>query len=80
MEKQKAIICAYIENKGFGFLSAGTGKEFRKWFFHVKQYNSEGVPQVGTAVTFEVSPISEGPCPTALNIEIAASTPNGGSR
>ena len=69
MGKQQAVICAYLPNKGFGFLSAGTGKDFHKWFFHIKQYQS-GVPVVGQQVLFDVSPVQEGPCPTALNVEV----------
>jgi cold shock CspA family protein len=71
MERQQAMVCAYLAAKGFGFLSSGTGKEFRKWFFHISQFKS-GVPVVGAAVTFDVSPVQEGPCPTALNVEIDA--------
>jgi hypothetical protein len=70
MSKQTAVICAYLEAKGFGFLSSGTGKEFKKWFFHIKQYKSEGLPVVGTTVTFDESPIPEGPSPTALGVEL----------
>ena len=71
MEREHAMVCAYLPTKGFGFLSSGTGKEFRKWFFHISQYKS-GVPVVGAPVTFDQSPIQEGPCPTALNVEIVA--------
>ena len=38
MEKQSAVICFYTPEKGFGFLSSGTGKTFCKWFFHICQY------------------------------------------
>lgn len=72
MERQSAMVCAYLPTRGFGFLSSGTGKEFRKWFFHISQYQA-GVPVVGTTVTFDVSPVQEGPCPTALNVEIDTS-------
>jgi cold shock CspA family protein len=74
MSKQKAVICAYLETKGFGFLSSGTGKDFKKWFFHIKQYKSEGLPVVGATVTFDESPIPEGPSPTALGVELVASS------
>jgi cold shock CspA family protein len=69
MGKQRAVVCAYIATKGFGFLSSGTGKEFKKWFFHIKEYKS-GVPVVGTTVEFDESPIPEGPSPTALGVEL----------
>jgi cold shock CspA family protein len=69
--KQHAVVCAYLPSKGFGFLSSGTGKEFKKWFFHVSQYRS-GVPVVGTAVSFDVSAVQDGPCPTALDVEAEA--------
>lgn len=69
MEKQNAVISAYISEKGFGFLTRGTGKEFQKFFFHIRNFKS-GLPIVGTAVSFDVCPIQEGPCPSALNVEL----------
>jgi cold shock CspA family protein len=67
MDKQHAVVCAYTEKRGFGFLSSGTGKEFKKWFFHISQFQS-GAPVIGMAVTFDVSPVQEGPNPCALNV------------
>ena len=69
MERQHATVCAYLPTKGFGFLSSGTGKEFRKWFFHISQYRA-GIPVIDTAVTFDLSSVQEGPRPTALNVAI----------
>jgi cold shock CspA family protein len=67
MERQHAVICAFLTSRGFGFLSAGTGKEFKKWFFHISQYQS-GMPIVRTAVSFDVALVQEGPHPTASNV------------
>ena len=66
-QQQQGIICAYLEKKGFGFISQGTGKTFQKFFFHIKGYKS-GMPVVGTSVSFDVSPVTEGPCPTAVDV------------
>jgi cold shock CspA family protein len=74
MEKQRAVICFYTPEKGFGFLSSGTGKSFCKWFFHINQYKSLGIPTVGTTVAFDVSPVQDGPCPKAINVEAVSPT------
>lgn len=66
-QQQQGTICAYLEKKGFGFISRGTGKTFQKFFFHVKSYKS-GMPVVGASVSFNVAPVTEGPCPTAVDV------------
>jgi cold shock CspA family protein len=69
MERQRGVICGFLSAKGFGFISQGEGKTFKKIFFHITDFKSE-TSVVGAQVMFDVSPIPQGPCPTALNVEI----------
>lgn len=73
--KETGLVCAFIAHKGFGFISQGSGRTFKKYFFHISQV-AVGQPVVGTTALFTVSPVTEGPCPTATEIEIV----NGGTK
>ena len=66
-QQQTGIICAYVDKKGYGFISQGAGKTFQKFFFHIHSYKS-GMPVVGASVLFNVAPVTEGPCPTAVDV------------
>ena len=72
MERQQGVICGYLSVKGFGFISQGEGKTFKKIFFHITSFKS-GNPVLGTKVIFDIHPVQQGPCPTAIDVEIAPS-------
>jgi cold shock CspA family protein len=69
-ELQTGTICTWLEPRGFGFISRGSGKTFERFFFHAKQFKSAGPPIVGSHVTFTVKPVQDGPCPTAEQVTV----------
>ena len=73
--KETGLVCAFIAQRGFGFISQGSGRTFKKFFFHISQIVS-GEPVVGATALFNVSPVTEGPNPTAIEVEIATGGDN----
>jgi hypothetical protein len=70
MERQFGVVCGRVAERGFFFISQGAGNTFKKFFGHVRQVvPNEMMPEVGQPVSFEISPITEGRLPSAINIQ-----------
>jgi cold shock CspA family protein len=68
-ELRQGHVSAWVEQKGFGFLTTGTGpKDFTRYFFHAREYSGP-TPEPGMLVEFSVKPYLEGPCPTAIKVK-----------
>ena len=55
----------FNQRKGYGFLSAGDGREI---FVHYSQFKGETAPHEGQAVTFDVRDSDRGP--EAVNVHL----------
>jgi hypothetical protein len=71
MDKEQAVICVWMDN--YGWCSRGTGKTFKKWFFHRNDIVNDGEPAVGKSVEFDQAPFQNGRCPNAKNVVILES-------
>jgi cold shock CspA family protein len=66
METKQGTISSWLFSKGFGFvISDGV-----KYFLHISSLKGSVAPSIGGVVSFKVSPVLEGRCPSAIDAEI----------
>jgi cold shock CspA family protein len=69
-ERIEGVVCAVVGTRGFGFISTGAERTFKKYWWHITSFQNGVLPFEGMRVTFEVDTFQRGVCPTATAIEV----------
>ena len=66
-ERKTGSVSVYIKGRRFGFIN---GDDEIRYFMHESRINKGQEVFVSARVSFTVSPLREGSCPTAMGIEV----------
>ena len=66
--ERTGTITRWVKNRGFGYITCGSGSEREEFFLHFSELTGE--PQYQATVQFDVDPVKQGRFRTAINAVI----------